>query len=191
MPLYRAVITMNSAVLGGTGTNTWHFRTLEVTPLVADLDLLMEGLTTFYNSRIEAYADSTELRFDGEFTGIGPDEGSTATGVPWSLQGTSTGGSLPPSQCVCVSWEGAVGDRSKRGRTFFGPMALNQLQTDNGSIDNTELGQWRDAADTLVNFSEDFDNGAIGIWSRQESVFRDFVASHVSDQFASLRSRRD
>lgn len=191
MTLYRMVVKINDGVLGGTGTNTWHIRTLEASPLFADADFLADVIHDFYFARKAAYDVSTAINFDGEFTGVGPDNGDHVTGATWGVSGTSNTGHLPPADCVCVTWEGDSGDRSKRGRTFFGPMSLTQNEPANGSIHPGELADWRTAADALIETSDSFDNGAIGIWSRQESLFRDVVASHVTDQFASLRSRRD
>lgn len=191
MTLYRAVVKINDGMLGGTGTNTWHLRTLEASPLFEDADYLMEQVRLLYWNRKAAFETSTAINFDGEFNGVGPDSGEHVTGATWGVAGTSSSGHLPPADCICTTWEGEAGDRSKRGRTFFGPISITQNEPANGSIHPGELGAWRTAVDTLVETSDSFDNGAIGIWSRQESLFRDVVTAHISDQFASLRSRRD
>lgn len=190
MTLVKHVVTISHASLGGTGTNTWHLRTVGDINEGGDMEGHSELIEAFYFDRRPAIANGAVIAFDGTLTGVGPDEGSFWTCDPWTVTATGSNEPLPPFCSVCVTWEGQTGDRSKRGRTFVGPIDRGQLDT-NGTIKDVDLTAWRDAAAALVTASEGITDGAVGIWSRQEEVFRDFVASSISDQFASLRSRRD
>lgn len=183
-------MTLSHSALGGTGTNTWHLRSIGALPPSVGGEECSEIINDFYTDRAGALASGLVVAFDGELVGVGPDEGTSITVPPWSVTGSGGGNPLPPFVCVCMNWLGSTGDRSKRGRTFIGPIDAGQNDTQ-GTIENTELAAWRAAGTALVSASEGLANGAVGIWSRQEAVFRDAVDSQVADQFASLRSRRD
>lgn len=191
MALYRGVVTIEHPSLGGTGTNTWHFRTVAVDQLEnADADGLSDILEQFYTDLDPIYPGGTVLHFDGELSGVGSNEGTYVQATDWTV--TIGGGipPLPPATSLVVSWRGQSGDRSRRGRTFLGPLGTGNLEGD-GTPTSSCLTTARDAAAALVSSSDSFANGAFGVWSRQESVLRDFVGSTVANQFAVLRSRRD
>lgn len=151
---------------------------------------MMEAVKDFYEDCGGIFPTGTEIKFDGQFTGVGDAEGTYGAGDAWTASLTGAGNPLPPSQCICVNWRGESGDRSRRGRTFLGPLTIDCLES-NGTVHPSPLTQVRDAATALVAASEGFNDGAVVIYSRQENVSRDIVASAVSDQFAVLRSRRD
>ena len=188
---FRAVVTIDNAVLGGKGTNTWHAR--PGSPDIGRagfLEDLMGLVETFYTGIGFIFPGGTTLAFDGVFTGVGNDAGTYFETDPWTVAADGTGGSLPPANAICFNWIGSGGDRSKRGRSFIGPIGTQYLQPD-GTIATLQLADLRSAAAALVSASEGFANGALGIWSRQEDLFRDMVSSGLRDQFAVLRSRRD
>lgn len=191
MGTWRAVVTIASPVLGGIGTNTWHTRTGgEIESDADSISDLMAAVQDWYDG-MKFYAPTgTTFAFDGLSSGVGDDEGQYVNTDPWSIAGAASGGSLPPANAIVINWRGESGDRSRRGRTFFGPCAPVTMEAD-GTIPAAQLGEIRDLASTLVSESDGFANGALGIYSRQESVFRDMVASSVRDQFGVLRSRRD
>lgn len=190
MAIYRAVVTISNGILGGTGTNTWHLRTITGPTGLATANILMGHVHDFYENMNNYFHDDTVFNFNGEFSGVGESENTVITGDTWQANGTTTTWPLPPANTICVTWKGEAGDRSKNGRTFLGPIGSN-CNDPQGTIDNTVLTAIRNEADTLVGHSLEDGNGALGIWSRQEQVLRDFSESHVSDKFAILRSRRD
>lgn len=187
----RAVVRILHPNLGGVGTNTWHIRTsgLEVDTTTM-LGNAMEAVETFYTACAGLFPDTCTFSWDGSLSGILDEEGQFNELDPWTTTGAVAGGSLPPANCICVSWLGATGDRSRRGRTFLGPIATNVAES-NGTISTAALGAARAAAAALVDASTDPNDWALCVFSRQESLLRDFVGSAVRDQFAVLRSRRD
>lgn len=189
---YRSVVTISSPSLGGTGTNTWHARPVSLTPPARriELDGLMEFVRVFYVAVQGMFPAGTTLGFDGEWSGVGDTEGEYETTDAWQVQTAGQGSSLPPANAICVNWRGESGDRSRRGRTFLGP-CTNAAAEGDGTVNGGTLSDIRGAANALVDSSDTFNNGALGVWSRQELVFRDFVGASVRDQFAVLRSRRD
>ena len=190
--IVRAVVTITNANLGGTGTNTWHVRLAEppVTSVTEALEDAMEAIRLFYDQIKPTFNTVTEFRWDGLAAGVGPDEGQFLETTGWSVVGILAGGTLPPANCIVVGWTGTSGDRSKRGRTFLGPIGTAVNET-NGTIAPTNLTNVRAGATALVAASQGGNGWGIGVWSRQEGVIRDFVASQVRDQFGVLRSRRD
>lgn len=151
---------------------------------------MMESVKEFYEAISGVFPTGTAIRFDGQFAGVGDDEGEFGAGDAWTATLIGSGSPLPPSQCLCVNWRGQSGDRSRRGRTFIGPLNTDTLES-NGTVTESTLTVCRNAAAQLVADSEGFNDGAVGIWSRQEQVFRDMVGSQITDKFAVLRSRRD
>lgn len=191
MALWRAVITITNSALGGSGTNTFHIR--QGSPLgtaAGEAENIMGWIKDFYDACSGMFQGGTAFRYDGTLEGVGPNIGNTLDTPPWESLGTAGAATLPPFVSLCVNWMGEVGDRSKRGRTFLGPIAPEACGA-NGRPDPADLVTVRAAAANLVEESDSFDDGAVGIWSRQESLFRDVVGSAVANQFASLTSRRD
>jgi len=191
MALVRTVVTISNAVLGGTGTNTWHLRTIGPDAGAPDLiDDLMGIVKQMYDTCNALFAGGTTIRWDGQSAGVGPDEDHYFEGTAWNIFSAGVGDSLPPATALCLNWRGESGDRSRRGRTFLGPISASANDS-TGTPNPTLLTTVRGAAAALVGSSLSDANGAVGVWSRQEGVFRDFAASSVKDQFAVLRSRRD
>lgn len=189
MPIWKATVTLNNPDLGGTGTNTWHVRTDTGEGLVA-LNPMAATLEDFYTAILDIYTQQTFVRFDGEWAGVGADEGDFLQGTDWEVQGQDSGGGMPPSQCVVVGWRTDSGGRRGKGRTFLGPLGKAGLET-NGTPSSAMLTQIRGAATALVDDSAGLGNGAFGVYSKEDSLIRDFTSSNVRDIYASLRSRRD
>lgn len=191
MALWRATVTLNNSDLGGTGTNSWSLRTMDGgAPGLADLNDLSDLIKTFYTDHSGTYSTETTIRFDGLFNGLGDDEGELLEGDTWNVPGVSSGDSLPPVNCIVVGWRTDSGGRHGRGRTFLGPIHKDALDT-NGTIEPSFLSTIRGTAADLVTASVAFGNGAIGVYSKEENVFRDFTSTATRDTFAILRSRRD
>lgn len=191
MPTWRATVQIASPVLGGIGTNTFHMRTGgEIESDEDSISDLMAAVQDFYDAMHFYSPTGTVFSFDGLSSGVGDDEGQYVNTDPWSVTGAASGGSLPPANAIVINWRGSTGDRSRRGRTFFGPCAPVTMDSD-GTVADTQLAEIRTFAANLVSESDGFANGALGVYSRQENVFRDWVASSVRDQFGVLRSRRD
>lgn len=191
MAIWRVTITLSSPVLGGTGTNTFHARTSsDLAPFDDELQECSDILGTLYGGMAFAIPNNTAIACDGVWTGVGPTDGEYSNTDPFTLQGENTGGSLPPANAIVASWRGASGDRSRRGRTFFGPIGQS-IQDGSGTINDSLLGSIRSICGNAVTASQGLDGAALGVWSREESVFRDWVAVTVRDQFGVLRSRRD
>jgi hypothetical protein len=186
---YRFVVTIDHSALGGRGTNTWHGRT-EDSVGTAGLDDVSAAVKAFYEDVSGIFPTGTVIKTDGQMVGVGSTEGEYAQAAAWTATLTGSGVPLPPSQCICVNWRGQSGDRSRRGRTFLGPLNTDTLESD-GTPTGDTLTACRDAAAALIAESQSLDQTALGIYSRQEDLFRDFVASSVANQFAVLRSRRD
>lgn len=190
MATWRAAVSVSHGALGGTGSNTWHLRTPVEVFNAIDANTLLGVIETFYTDVASVIGTGTTIRFDGTLIGVGASDGEFQEIDPWTVVGASNSAILPPANCVCFNWGGQSGDRSKRGRTFLGPIG-RAAAGDDGTIEDATLTFLRLKAANLVSASAGLGNGAVGIWSRQEQVFRDVVDSAVSDQFAVLRSRRD
>lgn len=191
MGTWETKVTLNHASLGGTGTNTWHIRTVASGSAAADdVASAMSLVQGFYGESSSMFPDSLAVRWDGTARGVLTSENDVVERDPWLVVGVVAGGILPPSQALCVNWIGESGDRSRRGRTFLGP-ASEFANQDNGTPSADVLNAVRGGATALVENSRSETGFALCVYSRQEGLFRDFVASSVRNQWASLRSRRD
>lgn len=192
MAIWRATVRISHAALGGTATNTWHCRTTDSgTVGLGQANILAGYLQDFYMEANQMLPDAGSTAFDGVFTGVGPSAEDSMEGDLWTVPGNNTSNVLPPANALVVNWIGLTGDRSKRGRTFLGPIGFNCVDPD-GTPTAAVLGLVRDAAAALVSASLTDGNGAWGVWSREGTgTLRDFAQSSVNNQFAVLRSRRD
>lgn len=188
MATWRTVVRLNHAALGGTGTNTWHLRTDGID--LAAMNELMGYVETFYTDINGYFPDSAAIVWDGTFEGVGADEGEHRESAPWTVVGGTAGGCLPPSQSIVVGWKSESGGKRGKGRTFLGPMHVNTLEAD-GTPAGATLTAIRETAAELISSQDDFGDGALGVWSREDQVLRDFASATVRNVFGSLRSRRD
>lgn len=191
MPTYRYPVKITWAGTGSPGVNVWHLRTVSDGPLNNDLEQIVDAIKDFYTAIASIYMPSTTIAGPGE--AIKDPEGSPEYEqvTPWSVAGLSSGsGYLPMASQLCVSWRTTSATRSGRGRTFLGPLSLSGVQAD-GTPTAGLISTVQTAATNLVNFSNGFDNGAVGVYSQTQNVLRDIVSSNVRDTFAVLRSRRD
>ena len=176
---------------GSPGVNVWHLRDGGGGLINADdINDLSQAIFAFYVELQGLYPTPVHVQQFGEANGVGDDSGSVVAVDPWGLQGTGGTDFLPPANCILASWKASTGGRSGRGRTFLGPMK-SAVAEDNGTPDDTDRGTVQTAMDNLIDFSTGFANGAVGIWSPTQNVFRDIVIGNCPNYFAVLRSRRD
>lgn len=179
-----------SGASGSPGVNVWHLRSDGGGDPAIDFDGLSQIVFDFYTALQEYFPTLVQIQMFGELTGVGPDTGNLYSVDSWGLDGSGGANFLPPANCLLVAWKAATGGRSGRGRTFLGPV-IEETAEANGSPDEAVRTAVAAAAADLVEASDSFANGAIGIWSRTDALFRDFVTSECPNYFAVLRSRRD
>jgi hypothetical protein len=185
---FRAVVEINSGFLGGIGTNTWHGRTAAQPELaLAALGAMLED---FYLGVFSYMATPITLNFSGIWQGVGPDQGEVLETAPWNVADGGTRAPLPPAIAQVVTWRTALASRSGRGRTFLGPMAAGTLQN-NGTPTEESRAAIQTAATALIAASDGLGDGAFGVWSSTDQIFRDFRTASVPNEYAVLRSRRD
>lgn len=164
--------------------------------ILIDLDNIAGMLSDFYEVVASLLVTGTEVSFDGIWTEVMDPEPTQVEGETWSQEGIGGMNALPRASAICVGWRTALATRKGRGRTFLNPITWDMCQ-DDGTIATTPLAGIRAAAAALVEASDSFANGALGVYSRDAGgvppvpSFRDFTSSQVRDTFAVLRSRRD
>lgn len=189
MPTYRMNVQLNYPGEGGPGLNTWHFRT-------GSIDDVLSGpaawIRTFYEGVANLMPNTWSAAFDGSLIEDPYGAPTYATTDAFTVPGTSTIASyVGMASQACVTWRTTSATRSGRGRTFVGPLGFAAIQGDDGTLSPAALTALRAAASALVESSDSFANGAIGVYSRTDGVLRDVVGSSVRDVVAVLRSRRD
>lgn len=191
MPTVRIPIEIAwTGASGSPGQNIWHARVDSLADPNPDVQSMADMLETFYSAMSGSYTTTTTIRFLGEATGVGDDAGDFFTADPWTVAGDGAGGFFPPSQCLLVQWRTSSGGRRGRGRTFIGPLN-DGLDEGNGTPDEGVRSGVQAAIDALIEDSDSFGNGALGIYSRVEDTFRDLTSGSCANYFAVLRSRRD
>lgn len=190
MPTVRIPIDLTwVGSTGSPGVNVFHGRII-TGGISSDLQDLTDALQDFYQAIAPVIPNQVTVRWAGEAAGVGDDAGTDFTSPAWTVPGTSSGGYAPPAATMLVQWRTGSGGRSGRGRSFISPVT-NAIVESNGTPDETARGIVQDAVDDLIGASSGFGDGALGVYSRTEDVFRDFTSGTVPNYFASLRSRRD
>lgn len=191
MPTFRLPVDLEwSGASGSPGVNVWHARTDDFLAPFEDVEAVSEFIHQFYQGLVSLLPSTMTCSFAGEVQGVGAAEGQSARPPSWSVTGTAGTDFLPPSQCLLAQWRTDSGGRNGRGRTFIGPLSGESLQS-NGSPDEGVRTQIETLQANLIESSDSFGNGAVGIWSRTEGIFRDLTAGSCPNYFAVLRSRRD
>lgn len=191
MPTVEMVVNLDwSGASGSPGVNVWHLRATSGPNAPSDLSDQSEAIHQFYVAIAGLYPGDVAIHMYGDLTGVGDDTGDLYTVPDWAVQGSGGSEYLPPANCLLASWRAASGGRSGRGRTFIGPLVSGVAEA-NGTPDETDRGTLYTAMSDLISDSQGFANGAVGIYSRKDSTFRDFVSGAVPNYFAVLRSRRD
>jgi len=191
MPTGRIVVDVSWGTASGSpGVNVFHARGDSTVDINPDFNVLSEMLETFYADINQQFPSTLTFSQNGEVTGVGDDTGSVWSTDPWTVTGVAPDNYLPPANCMLVNWRAATGGRSGRGKTFLGPLNDNVSEA-NGTPEESSRVDVQNAVDALIASSTGFGNGALGIYSRTQDIFRDFVSGNVPNDFAVLRSRRD
>jgi hypothetical protein len=192
MPIWRMPVVITSPVLPDPGVNIWHLRSV-AEPEAADgqVAALSELVRLFYNTIKEIFNVATRVQFDGDVTRVDEGDPFLISGVPtWSLVGGNAVAPLPPQDCLVVAWRTQNPTKSGRGRTFLGPMTQASVEA-NGTPTEPHRTLVQGACSALVTGNDAFGNGAVGVWSPTQQIFRDFKSGSVANRFAILSSRRD
>lgn len=191
MATFRYVVDLAwTGSTGSPGVNVWHGRT------TGGLDGSTEttGLTDLIKDFYAALAYIFPVTFTAtgqEFVnGVGDDEGDADAVPVWTVTGSGSSSFAPPATAILVDWRTNSGGRQGRGRTFLGPIVAG-LVGSNGGVESTELAALNTIVEDLVDGSDSFGNGALGVYSRTGSTFRDFTSGSIPSKLAVLRSRRD
>lgn len=179
-----------SGATGSPGVNVWHGRTGSFATGSPGLSDMIDALEDFYRDMAPFFSPSLQFRFAGESKGVGDDAGTTVTNDPWTVTGSGSGNYLPPATCILISWKTGSGGRSGMGRTFLGPTLVG-LQDANGRLSGVNADAMQVIVDRLVQQSQGLGDGALGVYSPTQNIFRDFSSGVVRRDYAVLRSRRD
>lgn len=191
MATYRMPVEITwTQASGSPGANIWHVRTTGSVGDSGEAQGLSDIVRDFYTAIQGFFPSPVNISFNGEFQGVGDDTGSSAITTPWGIDGTADPEFLPPANCLLAAWGTSGGGRSGRGRTFIGPLGTGNAE-DNGTPVEAARSELLAAMEDLIESSDSFANGAVGIYSRTQDVFRDVVSAKVPNYFAVLRSRRD
>lgn len=204
MPTFRVPVTLTGAKPGLPGVNVWHVRTEDTVP-VSELDTACDKLRDFYTALAANLAP-------GVTATIGPDiidqethedESRTARTVVSTAQNAY--GNAPPVCQAVISWRTSLRARRGQGRTFFGPVSGNSIDTD-GSIEETFRGRLNTAAQIIIDTNNNELTGVnFGVYGLENpasqsqphpdgtlpKVIRDITSFKIKDQYSVLRSRRD
>lgn len=176
---------------GSPGVNTWAYRTTGSDWAGQTENAGLAGIVQDFYEAIQdtAFPDGVTISFDGLYHGLGTDEGDTLAGSGWSLEGGG-GNPAPRALCIVANLLGATGGRRGRGKKFLGPLA-SQVFDGDGNLSPLWAGGVAGELSNLVDASDSFANGALGVYSRLDNLFRDAVSSNVATNYGVLRSRRD
>ena len=190
MATWRLPVVSTWGGPGSPGVGIWHVRNTGDDTSSVELDNLSEAIRQFYSDIKEQFPDSVTFDFDGELVEI--HTGTISHEAPaWHVQGNAGNVPLAPAAAmICLTMRTDSSTRSGRGRKFLGPVATLTCQAD-GTPTTAAIIDVQNAADTMIGVSTGFANGAIGVYSPTQDLFRDVLSATISDQFAVLRSRRN
>jgi hypothetical protein len=184
-------VQVTHPVLPDPGINTWHLRTDAADPVSGDTIALVNAVSDFYVLLLDSVlAQGAVFSFSGDFTTVEASPRAISGHHAWTAGNAGSSATLPPANCLVIGWGTSSATRRGRGRTFLGP--IQQAANDaTGTVSTAALANARAAADGLLADIAAVGNGGIGVYSRVDSVLRDYVSRTVHDKFAVLRSRRD
>lgn len=203
MAIFRVPVNIVFPGSGSPGVNVWHIRTLDAAPAgeLSQANGLIGAIRTFYDT-LKGYLPATTTLTLGTVT----EELTSREITPTMTSVVGTGvGSAPQLLALVVTWRTTVASRRGRGRTFLGPHATADIQSD-GTPSSGLVSDVATASTALISSSTAYGNGAIGVWGYENAktpgkenprnpadarVFRDFTGRAIRDLFGSLRSRRD
>jgi hypothetical protein len=193
MAIWRTVVSIAHPSLGGSGSNTFHVRTDDLSLPIdrqGSIQQSSEALEQLYADMNALFPTATSISNNGEWYEVNSETPEALQTTPWTVGGAGGDNCAPPFVSLVIGWRTSLAARSGRGRTFLGPLATETIQ-DNG----TPLEASRDAVQAAVDtFVGSFDlplDGAFVIWSEADSVGRDIVSGSTRNEFAYLSSRRD
>lgn len=193
MPVYRTQVKTVHAALGGTGVNTFHFRTPGADPILpTDVYLrdATDALETFYGTVVGTLAPTgTTVSTDGVWTLLG-DDPQIVDEDGWSISAAGSTSILPPATAMCLTWRTSIASRSGRGRTFVNPLRTTIVQS-NGTPTEAARTALVNAGNALIAEFAQASNGSFVVYSPTQNISRDLVGCSTSNEFAVLRSRRD
>lgn len=179
---------------GGPGVNTWHLRTTgDELPEGEELPGLSGLVHQFYTDLRPIFTEQTTITFEGTMS-LTTDPGTTTNDAdPWVVTGqASLSKLLPAAAQIVAGWQTELSSRSGKGRTFLGPLGSQILDNaSDGTPSQSTVNLINDAGAALVSASSGFADGAVGVWSPTDNVFRDFTGIRTRKVFAVLTSRRD
>lgn len=194
MALFTMPVTITWPGAGGPGVNTWHLRTTgDDDPPHTELPGLSALIHSFYTDLRPIFTEQTTITFGGTVS-YTTDPGRTDnTAPPWSVTGqASISKLLPAAAQIVAGWQTELSSRSGKGRTFLGPLGSQILDAgSDGTPSEATRTLVQNVGQNLVTASEGFADGAVGVWSPTDNVFRDFTGIRVRKVFAVLTSRRD
>lgn len=152
---------------------------------------MTDALRVFYTDLMagDIFPGGYTASYAGVATSVG-DNPEFFTSDAWSITESGPGDVAPPIAQMILTLRTTSATRRGRGRKFIGPVRPTIVQTD-GTPTTVALGVLQNAGNTLLAASNGFADGAIGVWSSVDELFRDITAVQARDYFASLRSRRD
>lgn len=194
MALHTMVVNISYPGAGGPGVNTWHLRnTSDDEGPFSEVNGLAQLIKTFYTNLRPLFTEQTKFTFSGVTTFTTDPGRQLNEADPWEVTGQASQSILLPAAAqIVVGWTTEEASRSGKGRTFLGPLGSGSL--DNASDGTPSQGTVTlclNAATGLVSSSTGFTNGAVGVWSPTDNVFRDFTGARVRKTYAVLTSRRD
>lgn len=191
--IFRATISISQESLGGQGSNTFHYQhpSTDIDDAADALDAAAASLEAMYTALTGALAGGSKFDFDGAWIQVnGPDAGIVHTSDSWNVTTVAGEFPMPPANCIVAGWRTARRGRGTIGRTFFGPVRLNDSDPD-GTPKSTALTIFRNATEGLLDGHDPAEDGQFGLWKRTANTFLDYTDVVVHDRYAVLRSRRD
>lgn len=192
MAILSVPIRLNFPGGGGPGVNVWDTRVItESGGPSSDLQAQVDLLETFYTDLLagDLLPGGYSASFDGTATSVGENP-EYYTADPWTITETGDPNIAPAMAQMIVTLRTTSATRRGRGRKFIGPVRPTVVSP-SGVPTTTAVGVLQDAAQNLLDGSELLANGAFGVYSAVDGLFRDLTSVQARNYFASLRSRRD
>lgn len=185
---------------GGNGYTNLHFEPVPESDVItqAAVDAAVAKVETFRTAIRPYLPPAVQLGVDAQVTELdeqtGNIEGFWTAAVSAPAAGTSVAGSHSAVSGLCISWgtQGVRKNRRVKGRTFIVPLGASGLDV-NGTIDNTALTAFRNAANAL---HVDSNGVRLVIYARTPGALipdggaYDVISATIQDKAAVLTSRR-
>lgn len=193
MTLYHLPVRLTFNGGGSPGVNIWDIRTTGTEPGSTDVDLdeASQAIEDFYGVLFagDIFPGGYRADFDGVATTIEANP-QFVTSAPWANATGSSFASAPTSTQMIATLRTSSASRRGRGRKFIGPVGVSTVGTQ-GTPTPGAVATLQNACNGLIAFNDNFANGAIGVYSQVDQVFRDATSMQARNYFAVLRSRRD